>query len=760
MNNAFIICFSILLVVLFTCMVIVKKSHTDYSYAIILLQIAITVTLIFYAFSVITTRMYVALLMEGLYCASSYWLLVITLNYIVFSTNYTDGVRFSKNLILITGVIDTLLMLLNILGEFMFSVDIMEDAAGNMFCWTPQFTPLFYIHALVCCALELFILLILFSKIICSPKIYRIKYFAVFVVMLCIEAMRFVNGIFDLMIDYSLFLYVVLAVVITYFIIYSVPSKLSRKVLFSVSENNSSSIICFDHNDKCVYVNDLACKLLKAKKDEFEIFESEFYIHVKQNRENNISKDRFERKYTIDGCVHTFSVRYREMRDDNGTYLGCFFLMDDRTEEIEDLKREKYRATHDKLTGLLTRTAFIEEAEKILSENQNEKFYLIATNIREFKLINTLFGNKTGDLILRKQAEELTKMCVDKRMTAGRIMGDKFAMLIPVDMYDKSAAMQSMSEVEQITKAYNYKLRMAIGIYLVEDHNDRVQNMYDKACLAVESIKSDYFKTFGYYDSSLMKKALHEKNVINEFDIALKNEQFKMYLQAQVDSKGEVIGAEALVRWQHPTQGLIFPGEFIGILEKTGHIHKLDVYIWEQAAKKLYEWKHRGFENKHISVNISVNDFYYVDIYKIFTGLVRKYDISPENLKLEITETVFMQDREFHLEMLRKLRKFGFKIEVDDFGSGYSSLNMLKDIKADVLKIDMGFLRETENHIRSRVILNSIINMSRKLGMQVVSEGVEKQEQIEVLKEMGCDFFQGYFFSKPIKVEDFEKRYM
>jgi len=651
-------------------------------------------------------------------------------------------------------------MLLNTMGKFMFSLEAVFDSAGNMLYWSAQYNSFFYVHALICCSVELFSLYILAAKIVNSPKIYRIKFFAVFAMVVIIEMMRVTNGIFQWDVDFILILYVSMTVVATYFAVFSVSAKLSQNVLYAVSENNSSSIICFDYNNKCVYVNELACKLLDAKRDDYAVFEKEFAGYINMNQENETDSERFEKNYMIDGQLHTFSVRYREIRDDKDTYLGCFFLMDDRTEEIEDLKREKYRATHDKLTGLLTRTAFIEEAQRILKENIDTEFYLIATNIKEFKLVNTLFGNKAGDMILCKQADELKKLCVDECVAAGRIMGDKFALLTPTGLYDKSIALESMSEVEQITNAYNYRLRLAIGIYKVEDHEDEVQHMYNKACMAIESIKNDYMNSFGYYDSSLMQKAMHEKNVINEFDIALKDGQFKMYLQAQVDSSGEVIGAEALVRWQHPNQGLIFPGDFIQILEKTGHIHKLDVYIWEEAAKKLYEWKHRGVTNKHISVNISVNDFYYVDIYKIFTGLVRKYDIDPENLKLEITETVFMQDREFHLEMLKKLRKFGFKIEVDDFGSGYSSLNMLKDIKADVLKIDMGFLRETENHLRSRVILNSIISMSRELGMQVVSEGVERQEQIDFLKEMGCDFFQGYFFSKPIKVEEFESKYL
>jgi EAL domain-containing protein (putative c-di-GMP-specific phosphodiesterase class I) len=177
------------------------------------------------------------------------------------------------------------------------------------------------------------------------------------------------------------------------------------------------------------------------------------------------------------------------------------------------------------------------------------------------------------------------------------------------------------------------------------------------------------------------------------------------------------------------------------------------------AARKLREWKENGHEDLHISVNISAKDFYYLDIYKCFTELVEKYDIAPQKLKLEITETAIMMDLEKQLVLLGKLQDYGFFVEIDDFGSGYSSLNMLKDICADVLKIDMGFLRETENRERTRIILQMIIDLAKKLNMIVVTEGVETKEQVEYLTEAGCDVMQGYYFSRPIAVEDFEKQY-
>lgn len=182
--------------------------------------------------------------------------------------------------------------------------------------------------------------------------------------------------------------------------------------------------------------------------------------------------------------------------------------------------------------------------------------------------------------------------------------------------------------------------------------------------------------------------------------------------------------------------------------------------MWECAAAKLSEWKKKGDTVHYISVNISTKDFYLIDVYEVITSIVKKYDIEPKMLKLEITETALMSDLKKNMEVIKSLRDYGFKIEIDDFGSGYSSLNMLKDISADVLKIDMAFLRATENEVKGQDILEAIISLGGKLGMEVITEGVETDKQLIMLTEMGCHIFQGYYFSKPIPVEEFEQKYM
>ena len=302
-------------------------------------------------------------------------------------------------------------------------------------------------------------------------------------------------------------------------------------------------------------------------------------------------------------------------------------------------------------------------------------------------------------------------------------------------------------------------MHIYMGVYEITDINEEISSMIDKATLAISSIWGDYDKIVAYFGEELMEKTLLWERMCGEFDNALANNEFKMYLQPQFDTSGTLKGSEALVRWIHPEHGIIPPACFIEAFENAGLIYQLDQYMWEEAAKTLAKWKAIGKEDYCISVNISTKDFYYCDIYSIFINLIQKYDINPHNLKIEITESVFMNDVDKSIEILDNLKNKGFEIEIDDFGSGFSSLNMLKDIHADVVKIDMGFLKETENGERSRIILANTINLIKELGMHSITEGVENKSQVDMLTKMGCDMFQGYYYSKPITVKEFESKY-
>ena len=279
--------------------------------------------------------------------------------------------------------------------------------------------------------------------------------------------------------------------------------------------------------------------------------------------------------------------------------------------------------------------------------------------------------------------------------------------------------------------------------------------MCDKAFIASETIKNNYETNIAYYDDKLLKRTLEERRVIGEFEGALERKEFKMFLQPQVNTHGKTYGAEALVRWQHPDRGLLSPFFFIDILETTGLIYKLDMYMWECAAAKLSEWKKKGDTVHYISVNISTKDFYLIDVYEVITSIVKKYDIEPKMLKLEITETALMSDLKKNMEVIKNLRDYGFKIEIDDFGSGYSSLNMLKEAPVDEIKLDMRFLSAADPYGRAEEILHMIITMGNHMKLSIIAEGVETEQQKVMLQGFGCNKAQGYFYARPMREAEY-----
>ena len=420
-------------------------------------------------------------------------------------------------------------------------------------------------------------------------------------------------------------------------------------------------------------------------------------------------------------------------------------------------RKRQHKLEHDELTDVCNWEHLLQKAEG-LYRNDTPR-YVIYSDIGEFKLINELFGRETGNRILQKQAEQMKRYAAEG-CVYGRIGEDHFVFIVEQNKFSEDILHACRQELQKQLSDSVYNIQVYFGIYPTECFREPLASMCDKASLAIDSIKGDRQRFIAYYDESMLEQALTCKTVLDEFDEALKSGEFQMYLQPQIAVKsGQLYGAEALVRRIKSDGTIVPPNDFIPIYEKAGLISRLDLYIWERAAKQISVWKKQGI-NMRISVNISPRDFYYFEIHKIFENLVKHYDIAPEYLNIEITETTIMSDVPNVRQEIQKLQQSGFIVEMDDFGSGYSSLNTLKDIDVDILKIDMGFIRETSNGEKAKIILDAIVKMAKKLQMPVITEGVETAEQVHTLTKMGCDMFQGYYFSKPISVAAFEDAYL
>ena len=418
-----------------------------------------------------------------------------------------------------------------------------------------------------------------------------------------------------------------------------------------------------------------------------------------------------------------------------------------------------YLAHHDSLTNVLNSEAFYELARGLIKNSPGKLWVMITSNIMNFRLVNTLFGDQKGNEVLARTASMMREVSESSRGLCGRLGSDQFAVLIPRSTYKEERLTSIAQTLADIYNSGIYKFYIHFGVYEIDDPSIPVSVMCGRANSALRTIREDLTRTVAYFDESILQKILMEQTVLGSFEEALGSGQFRMYLQPLVRKDGNVIGAEALARWYRPDGSMIMPGDFIQTLETAGLIHKLDKYMWELAVKQLSLWKGTDKQDLTISVNVSAKDFYSIDVACVMAELVDKYGVDSHMLRLEITETAFLGKSDKYEGIVSELRQQGFLVEIDDFGKDNSTLSFLKDIKADVLKIDMSFLQEIKDSERNRIILQSVISMADSLGMDVITEGVETEEQLRVLTEMGCNHFQGYFFCRPVPVDVFEMKY-
>ena len=528
-----------------------------------------------------------------------------------------------------------------------------------------------------------------------------------------------------------------------------------------VANEMNVAIIVFDAERKLLYRNGKAEQYLDAASPIKNLYgvtlldlcQADFYEQL----------DTFTKLETLykNGKPRDFEIQMRKLQEDGNLLEGTYYIIKDATEELKQKDKEKFLASHDDLTGLYNKQYFYEKTEQYINFHPDKEFLMICTDIREVKMINDFFGTKIGDQVLVNFSKMLSNQLTDASIY-GRIENDIFGILMAKDKYDEEAFSARAQEAFEscIDRDISFPTINYIGVYEITDKSIPASVMCDRARMAISSIKGSFQKRVAYYNDTLRDNIMYEQELIADLEHAITSGEIQMYLQPQMDSEGTMRGAEALVRWIHSEKGMIMPGDFIPVFEKNGLISEVDQHIWELACKQLSKWKTEEKEDLYISVNISPRDFYFLNIYHVFTDLVVKYDIDPHNLKLEITETAIAMDVDRQLELIERLRNYGFIVEMDDFGSGYSSLNMLKDIQVDILKIDMAFLRKSKDEDRSKKILHMIIDLSKQLGMPVISEGVETKEQVDYLSDFGCDMFQGYYFAKPMDVSSFEKLYL
>lgn len=409
---------------------------------------------------------------------------------------------------------------------------------------------------------------------------------------------------------------------------------------------------------------------------------------------------------------------------------------------------------NDPLTGLYTTSEFHKRVRQWIRDNPGRRYRMQRYNIDRFRDINGIFGYEVGNRLL-KDFGTYMRQFNSKDSFSAHLNADHFVRFCA----DDSCTVQQC--YNNIADSFtNYALQMPIqlhmGVYdLCEPDCDSFTMSY-KALLALQSIKGNLTRQIAYYEKGMMAAEAESQELLSEVQDAIREGQFEVWFQPQMSfADRRMIGAEALVRWRHPKRGMVSPATFIPMLEKSDCIGVVDRFVFDRVCSCIQSWSESKVPMVPISVNLSRNDVFKGNICDKLLEIMGQHRVSPHSVHLEITESAYIENTAFLSETLAQLHQAGFRVEMDDFGSGYSSLNILKDIPVDQLKLDMDFLKGSYDSPKGRAIVSAVINMAKALGLTVIAEGVETREQAEMLAEFGCDQMQGYYFSKPIGEAEF-----
>ncbi len=415
----------------------------------------------------------------------------------------------------------------------------------------------------------------------------------------------------------------------------------------------------------------------------------------------------------------------------------------------------------DMVTGGENWLSYVRKGSRLIKRNyrSRDSYAVIHLRMEKYRSFCTCFGVKDGEELLERFYNILKKQIRRKEAMAHYEQAD-FALLLRYEEVE-----ELKSRIENIEKALNnitpnIKLYFSAGVCLVEKRNLDIEELYNNAMAATALLDEDAETRIAFFDIEMKKQQLWERKVEDEMERALKNKEFKVYLQPKYSAKEEkMAGAEALVRWIHPVEGFIPPNRFIPIFEKNGFILQLDDYMLEEVARQQAKWIGEGKDVVPVSVNVSRAHFTREDLAEHICELVDKFQVPHNVIELELTESAFFDDKQVLLGTVKKLREHGFIVSMDDFGAGYSSLNSLKELNIDVLKIDAEFFRGVDSVERGMLIVSEVIDLAKKLDMKIVAEGIESREQVDFLAAQECDLIQGYYFAKPMPIKEFEEMY-
>ena len=431
-----------------------------------------------------------------------------------------------------------------------------------------------------------------------------------------------------------------------------------------------------------------------------------------------------------------------------------------RVRRIVELSEDKMMikdTERDALTGLYNKQFFFKYAQHIDKYYKEKRMDCLVLNIDHFHLLNELYGRQFGDKVLKLVAENIKNYLVDIYGISCRVEADTFYLYCEHQEDYNPLIEQLMNGISAEIKSPKIHVRM--GVYNRDDQKLGNERKFDQAKLACDRIRENFSTSIAFYDMELHRSMIYSERLINDIHEAVEQNQFMVYYQpvySVTGTKPELKSAEALVRWKHPELGMLNPESFIPLFENNGLIQLVDYYVWEKAAKQVRSWKEKFGVQLPVSVNVSRIDIHDSGLKEKLLSILKENGLTTESLYLELTESAYGDNVEKHIRVVQELRDCGFKVEMDDFGSGYSSLNMLSRLPIDVLKLDMEFVSKIHKDAKSYRLVEIVMDIAGYLDVPVIAEGVEVEEQLKLVKKVGCKYVQGFYFSKPVPPSEFE----
>ena len=459
-----------------------------------------------------------------------------------------------------------------------------------------------------------------------------------------------------------------------------------------------------------------------------------------------MSRDRQDEVYALNNGAMDFILKPCDL---TGVVLA-------RVRHVIELSENRsiIRSTErDQLTGLYNKDFFFNYANQYDVYHQDMDMDAMVVNISHFHMINERHGKAYGDDVLRRVGGKILQSVSGEGGIVCRRDGDTFLIYCPHrDNYE--------AILKEAATGMDSRVRLRMGVYPHVDKSLDIERRFDRAKLASDTVRDSFTKTVALYDEQMHRTEIYTEQLLEDFPTAIAEKQFVVYYQPKFAIQGTMPvlnSAEALVRWNHPRFGMVSPGNFIPLFESNGLIRQLDSFVWREVAAQMRDWKDRLGICVPVSVNVSRVDIFDYDLVDHMKGLIREFGLSPDEFLLEITESAYTQNSAQIISTVNALREAGFHIEIDDFGSGYSSLNMISTLPMDALKLDMEFMHNAFKERKNTKMLDAVIDIAYSLEVPTIAEGVETAEQMFALKAMGCDIVQGFYFSKPLPAAEFER---